>query len=444
MKITIDLTSDNLDTDENRTCEILSVGDTAMAGLSLTPEQNFENIFSDDVLSILHDKDISCVNLECPLTTVDDPIVKNGPNLSAPPETVDLLTAGGFDIAVMANNHILDQGPAGLEETLSLCHGAGIKTVGVGSDLQSAYRPLIVEVKGIKIAFLAFAEEEFACATETTAGAAKLDPVNAATVIREAKTKSDLVVVNVHGGNEYCPFVSPRVQSWYRFFADCGAAAVIGHHTHCVQGMEIHNGTPVLYSLGNFLFPPVNPELRCWNEGLVLRLKANGHGVTDFELRACRQIEKAGRMQVDLLDENQESSFFEKWKRLCEIAGDVSLTNGFWKCFCDSRRDHYLNVLKMATNGYGGNAMQLLKSAVKSGDISYLLCICSDYLNYLLQKKSSRNRRIVALKNFLRCPAHHEALSTVVEMEMTGERPSQEFQREFDDFMNCWVRTNGG
>ena len=435
MKITTYITKDKPEISDSKRCEILAVGDTAPARLPLTGKHDFNNVFSDDVLSILHDKDISCVNLECPLTTVEEAIVKSGPNLSARPETVEILQKGRFDIAALANNHIMDYGPKALEETILTCNKAGIKTVGVGSDLQSAYRPVIVEVKGMKIAFLAFAEEEFSCATSTTPGAAKLDPINAATVIRDAKTNADLVVVNVHGGSEYYPIPSPRTQKWYRFLVDCGANAVIGNHPHCIQGMEVYKETPICYSLGNFLFPARFKRPECWYEGLILKLCSLSSHILSASFFPVRQVETDGGIKIESFPEERKSHFKRRLQRLNQISSETSLVEEFWKCFCSHRKKNYVNILKMATNGMKGDIRDLIKSTIKSGDVSHLPSIGADYFSYLFSRKSLKKLKLARLKNLLICPAHHEVLSTIVEMERLSIIPAEDVKVEFRELM---------
>lgn len=431
MRIVIDSNTVDVKTAGDRTCQILAVGDTAFAGLPIVPGQNFQNLFADDVLTILHDKDISCVNVECPLTTVHAPIAKDGPNLSAAPETVDILKQGGFDIAVMANNHIMDHGPRGMWETVEVCQAAGIETVGVGRDLSSAYAGVLRETNGIKTAFLAFAEEEFSCATETTPGAAKLELTAALAVIRKARQTADLVVVNLHGGNEFYPIPSPRMQKWYRFLVDCGAHAVIGHHTHCVQGMEIYNDAPILYSVGNFLFPIGGKIPKCWNKGLIARLGAGADGVSTVELLPCTQTSGDDGIRMEGLGQTETGAFESRFERLSQIAADTELAAEFWKCFCLHRKRHYVNVLKMGGSGLKGCFKDVAKSAVKSIDPAGLTSACSDFVAYLLQRKSLRERNIMRLKNLLSCPAHHEVLSTIVEMEILAIKPSDDVLAEF-------------
>lgn len=117
-------------------------------------------------------------------------------------------------------------------------------------------------------------ENEWASATETTAGANGMDLIDDVKTIQEAKQQSDIVFVIVHGGHEYYNLPSPRMQKQYRFYIDNGADLVVGHHTHCISGMETYKNKPIYYSLGNFLF--TNPsQYEDWYKGIVLEVKIN-------------------------------------------------------------------------------------------------------------------------------------------------------------------------
>ncbi len=416
---------------------MLAVGDVCVSNL---PEGNISSetsgdIYQNGVLEVLHDKDISLANLECPLTTINNPISKSGPSISAFPDAIEALTLAKFDVAVLANNHIMDHGEAALRETISVCERAGLKTVGAGDNLEAAYCPLFVELKGLRIAFLAFAEEEFSCATETTPGTAKLDLAAAGSVIRQTKKKSDLVIVNVHGGNEFYPIPSPRMQKWYRLLVECGADAIIGHHPHTLQGVEIYKNAPILYSLGNFIFPYELKQPKCWYQGLMVKLIIADGKVSALEIFSSEQIVSNGKVRIELLKEAEEASFLKRLDRLSQIASDLTLVREFWKCFCSYKKRFYLNVLKMAATGLKPDLKGLAKRAIKNGNISYLPCILADFIDYLCQKKSVRDRKIAELKNLLFCPAHHEVLSTIIEMEMLGQTPSDETWHEFKELM---------
>ena len=92
-------------------------------------------------------------------------------------------------------------------------------------------------------------------------GASGYDPVKAYYDINNLKALSDYVIVIYHGGNEYYPLPRPGLKNTFHYLADLGADVVIGHHRHVYSGYEIHNTTPLIYSLGNFWFPFENePE----------------------------------------------------------------------------------------------------------------------------------------------------------------------------------------
>ena len=116
--------------------------------------------------------DLRLVQWETPTAAVPAPIVKSGPNLNSEKESIEILTAAGFNIAMLANNHIGDQGPDAVLETIEDLQKRGLKTVGAGKDLASARTPLIETVKGKTVAVFNFAENEFGGAGEDRPGSA--------------------------------------------------------------------------------------------------------------------------------------------------------------------------------------------------------------------------------------------------------------------------------
>lgn len=207
-----------------------------------------------DVMDELSGNDLSLINLETPLTEADTPIPKSGPNLKVTPKCIELLKAGGWDVAICANNHIGDYGPDVVMETLERLTAAGIAAVGAGANREAAEKPLVINKKGVKTAILAFAENEFGSADDHTPGANPLLPLRNIAQIRATAATADITLVLIHGGNEFNPIPSPRMIETYRAFAEAGASAVIAGHTHCPQGIEIWKGVPIIYSLSDFIF----------------------------------------------------------------------------------------------------------------------------------------------------------------------------------------------
>jgi len=200
------------------------------------------------------ERDIAVANLEGPLTKGGEPIKKTGPNIKIDPGCIEFIKTAGFDIVTLANNHIGDFGLEPVLDTMRLLDDNGILFAGAGKNLADSRKSLYLEKKGIKIALLSYAEYEFGMAGGDTAGASPLDPVLAVRDIKSVSSRVDITMVVIHGGNERSPIPNPGVVNVYRVFADAGASAVIGIHTHCPQGIEIYNGVPIIYSLGNFLF----------------------------------------------------------------------------------------------------------------------------------------------------------------------------------------------
>ena len=342
----------------------------------------FEKIYGN-ALPILRDKDLSITNLECPLTKKFNPIKKTGPNLIAVPECIDALKYGGFDIVTLANNHILDQDEKGLRDTLQICKESGIKTVGAAENLTTAMYPLFVTIKDKKIAILNFAEHEFSIATKNSAGAAPLNLIKNYHHILEAKKKSDIVIIIIHGGNEHYPLPSPRMVETYRFFADLDVTAIVGHHTHCSSGLEIYNGVPIFYSLGNFIFDWKDKMFESWYEGYFIKLTIAKNKVTNIALNPYFQCKNDPGLQ--LMDEDESTKFLKKIEGCSNIIQDSDLLKNKWLSFCKSQEVNYLSMLL---------SLNLIKRQLLKRN--------------LLPKFFLKKKRFITLLNIFRCETHRD------------------------------------
>lgn len=225
-----------------------------------------------DALPIIKNSDLSFVNLECLLTHHNIPIEKSGPALKADPSCIEPLKY--FDVVGLANNHIMDYGITGLKDILDLCKTNNIPTVGAGLTLEDAQKPLIVERKGVKIAIIAIAEFEFNQSENGGPGSAPIDLIDNYVQIKKAQEDADIVIVTIHGGNEYFPYPRPGLRKLCRHFIDLGVAAVVCHHPHVPGAYEVYNDSPIFYSIGNFIFDHPNPP-EGWNEGYMVEMNFN-------------------------------------------------------------------------------------------------------------------------------------------------------------------------
>jgi len=239
---------------------VLLVGD-AMLGRSVAPivAADAEGVFRD-VRRIVRKADVAAVNVESPLTLR----LHTSPNpfrLEAAPATAGLLAGAGFDVAALANNHTGDAGPASVLDSVRAVVDAGMVPVGAGADLDTAWRPAIVDVEGVRVAFLAIeAIGQGMPATGTSPGVATWDPEMARAAVAAAQEIADVVVVGVHGGIPYHAGPDPVVDPIVEQLATWGVDVVWGHGPHvrrpaaAVDPDRDGHITLAAPSLGNFLF----------------------------------------------------------------------------------------------------------------------------------------------------------------------------------------------
>ena len=303
---------------------ILIAGDFApMARLAhLMEEKRFQDVFPDDLCSVIRAADFSFVNFESPV--VEDgykPIYKCGPNLKCSKEAVEAVKYVGFTGVTLANNHILDYGADGLRRTVKCCRDQRLDVVGAGENLKDAKEILYLEKGGNTLAVINCCEHEFSIATNTEAGANPLDPVRQFHQIQEAKAYADHVLVIVHGGHEHFQLPSPRMVETYHFFIDVGADAVVNHHQHCYSGYETYNGKPIFYGLGNFCFDTSSPRVNDgWNYGYMVEIIFRD----DIEYHIFPYNQCGEKPRVSLLETN---SLENKIKELNEFISNNTLLN---------------------------------------------------------------------------------------------------------------------
>lgn len=218
--------------------------------------------------------DLAFANLECPLSTRGTQINM----FRGKPEYAETLTYAGFNLISLANNHILDYGVPAMLDTMEHLEAAGIVHAGVGENIFAARQPRIIEIKGVKIAFLAYTEvrEGFTytriphhwAATSELPGAAPARADYVRADVQTARKEADLVIVSMHWGKEYEHQPTDFQKALGRIAVDAGADLVIGHHPHVIQGVEFRRRGVIVYSLGNFVFDQTAYERR---QGMILQ-----------------------------------------------------------------------------------------------------------------------------------------------------------------------------
>ena len=229
-----------------------------------------------DALALLEQQapNARIVNLETSVTVSQDAWPGKGIHYRMHPANVACLAAARLDCCTLANNHVLDWGYAGLRETLSTLHRAGIRTAGAGLDEAEAAAPSIIERAG-KPRLLVFAvgmesagvPPQWGASGRTNggAGAARagvsfLPDLSArsssmiADRVRAHKQPGDVAVLSIHWGGNWGYDVSAQQREFaHRLVDDGGVEVVFGHSSHHPKGIEIYRGRPILYGCGDFL-----------------------------------------------------------------------------------------------------------------------------------------------------------------------------------------------
>lgn len=271
----------------------------------------------DSVKEIIEKCDLRIVNYEFPIiTNANSPIDKIGPVLGGSLESINVVKFAGFNVCTLANNHILDQGERCCLETMRHLNAAGLKTVGVGKNIQEASEILYIHKQGKTIAIINCCEHEFSIAASDRAGANPLNIIQQYYQIKQAKSNADYVLIIVHAGIEHYQFPTPRMKENYRFLIDAGADAVVNHHQHCYSGYEIYNGRPIFYGIGNFLFDSPNSRNTIWNQGYMVELDFLDSGVM-YKIHPYNQC---GELPiVELMAGEDIESFNNRLNKINEI-----------------------------------------------------------------------------------------------------------------------------
>jgi poly-gamma-glutamate capsule biosynthesis protein CapA/YwtB (metallophosphatase superfamily) len=216
---------------------------------------------------VFHDADLAVGNLETVLGEGGTPAPKQF-TFIAPPHAVDALRAAGLDTVSMANNHGMDFGLEGLEESLEVKRAQPDDfIIGIGGDEDEAFAPFVTEIKGQRIAVIAATQVLDSSLLELwTAGPDKGGLASAKRVdrlvaeVEQAREDADTVVVFLHWGIEGHTCPSGDQQTLADALTSAGADIVVGGHAHRVQGGGRLGDAVIHYGLGNFLFKENSAE----------------------------------------------------------------------------------------------------------------------------------------------------------------------------------------
>ncbi len=219
-----------------------------------------------DALAVLQDRKCAAriINLETAITRNSKPWPK-GINYRMHPDNIGCLTSARIDCCVLANNHVLDWGQAGLLETLATLRGAGIRVAGAGQQVTEAASPAILPLEqGGRVLVYGLASTTAGiprdwAATTGRAGVNLLPDLSVetaasiATAARAARQPKDLLIASVHWGSNWGYDIPHAQRAFAHALVDGGFNIVHGHSSHHAKGIEIYRRGLILYGCGDFI-----------------------------------------------------------------------------------------------------------------------------------------------------------------------------------------------
>lgn len=276
-----------------------------------------------NVADVLRDADVLIGHMEGMLSPPSqDPMRPDAPYKvgwrHSDPSSVEAFRDAGFAAVNCASN--VACGVEAVLDTIKHLDEAGITHCGIGRNRDEAHAPAIFEKKGVKFGMLGYTSvywPQFVEAGDCTPGAATMkahtcyqpgrralempgaQPVvetrtDSAALSRlredilQARDKVDVLVASFHWGISNQDATVDYQREIAHAAVDAGADMVLGHHPHVIQAMEIRNGKPIFYSLGNFAFDWWKMRDRN-QDGIVLKCQVDNGGIRQITMLASRR-----------------------------------------------------------------------------------------------------------------------------------------------------------
>lgn len=291
-----------------------------------------------DTLSILHGADLRICNLECVLSDVGQPWSATPKifHFRSDEKNVHTLQVAEINVVSLANNHVLDYDEQALLRMFEVLRAGKIRYAGAGKNAQEASRPVVYQVKGWRIGFFAFTDNEpqweakeqrpgvFFVPTEVEDHRAR----QLFTHLQQWRRKLDFLIVSAHWGPNWGYDPPQDHVVFARAIVESGADLVFGHSGHIFRGIEVYHGRPIIYCAGDFIDDYAVDEIERNDESFifVLEIDRNKHR------RIYLYPTYIQNCQANMAMDHSKSAILSKMQKLCKTLG-THLT-------CDS--DHAL------------------------------------------------------------------------------------------------------
>lgn len=267
-------------------------------------------ILGDSMLETMKNSTFLAVNSEFTVSNRGTALSGKMYTFRAKPERLAIYDEMGVDLAVLANNHVYDYGEDAFLDMLDAFLEYKISHIGAGKDINEASKPYFFIIGGYKFAFVAATRAEKNVmtpkATETSAGTFWCyDPTDMINLIASLRDDADFIIPIIHFGRENSHGLEGEQVSSAKAYIDAGADVVVGHHAHVLQGVEIYNGKPIIYNLGNFLFNGEKVDTA------LFQIVMDGDGNMEYYM-------------LPALQENSQTILLEDGAKKSQILNDIS------------------------------------------------------------------------------------------------------------------------
>jgi len=301
----------------------ICLDDTCAVMRHMKKKGSLSRVISPKLIKKMNSYDSMVINNEFSISSRGKPMKGKAYTFRSSPDNIKYLQQLGVDVAGLANNHIYDFGKRAFLDTLSNLKEAGIQTVGAGKNAAEAKSPVYLRLKGKTIAIVAATRAEKYILTpeagKDSPGVFRTyDSAQYVKAIKEAKKKADYVIAYVHWGTEYSTELEKAQLQQGKDYVNAGADAVVGAHTHCLQGVGYYKGVPIVYSLGNFWFN----EKTLYTT--VLEINIMGDGRLKARMIPCLQKGKETRLLTKASEKKKFMSYVN------EISANARLNKDGW------------------------------------------------------------------------------------------------------------------
>lgn len=234
---------------------------------SIPPEVSHEYVWGDGLAELTRkNPDASVINLETAVTTSDHPAPGKGIHYRMHPANAGIFGVPDIDCCVLANNHTLDWGEEGLEETLNTLRNRDISVAGAGGNAEAASQPAVLQSQsGERLLVFACAHKSSGVPPSWRAESGRpginllpsLGSSGAELLlrqVREHREPGDRVITSIHWGGNWGYGVPDAQRNFARALLESGAVDIVhGHSSHHPKGIEVYRGRLILYGCGDLI-----------------------------------------------------------------------------------------------------------------------------------------------------------------------------------------------